>query len=203
MAQQQALFSQEGRFPDGLRYAEAFLSLEEEAALLRTLAGLDFRNATYHGYTAKRRTASFGFEYEFERNTLAPAAAIPEALEPMRRKAADWAGVAADSLAHLLVTEYQPGTPLGWHRDAPAFERVIGISLASACRMRFRPYHAGKSGGRAAFVLDLAPRSIYLLRGEARWRWQHSVSPTPALRYSITLRTLRTRGPVIGAPDAV
>jgi alkylated DNA repair dioxygenase AlkB len=39
--------------------------------------------------------------------------------------------------------------------------------------------------------LTLEPRSIYLLRGAARWAWQHSVAPTKELRYSITLRTAR------------
>jgi alkylated DNA repair dioxygenase AlkB len=37
------------------------------------------------------------------------------------------------------------------------------------------------------------PRSIYLLRGPARWEWQHSVSATRSLRYSITFRTRRAR----------
>ena len=37
------------------------------------------------------------------------------------------------------------------------------------------------------------PRSAYLLTGTARWGWQHSIAPTPALRYSITFRTRRRR----------
>src|SRR5690606_41709594 len=90
-----------------------------------------------------------------------------------------------------LVAEYSPGTPLGWHRDVPDFEDVVGISLGSAAEMRLRPYphEKGKRGG--VLKASIAPRSIYLLRGPSRWAWQHSVAPAQALRYSITLRTAR------------
>jgi alkylated DNA repair dioxygenase AlkB len=90
---------------------------------------------------------------------------------------------------HALVTEYRPGTELGWHRDVPEFELVVGISLAAPCRMRFRAFPVRKHA--KVFSLDLEPRSLYVLRDEIRWGWQHSVSPTPALRYSITFRTRR------------
>ena len=96
---------------------------------------------------------------------------------------------APEAFSHALINEYRPGTQLGWHRDVPEFERVVGVSLAGSCRMRFRPYPARK--GARVFVLDLEPRSVYVLRDEIRWRWQHSVAPTQALRYSVTFRTRR------------
>lgn len=117
------------------------------------------------------------------------AALLPAFVLPLREKAARWAGVEPDAFAHGLVTEYRPGTQLGWHRDTPEFGLVVGVSLAGAARMRLRPWPAQK-GGRT-LALDLPPRSAYILRGEARWKWQHAISPTPALRYSVTLRTLR------------
>ena len=117
------------------------------------------------------------------------AAALPEFLFPLREKAARWAGVAPEDFAHGLVTEYRPGTQLGWHRDTPEFGLVVGVSLAGAARMRFRPWPARKGG--KSYALDLQPRSAYILRDEARWKWQHAISPTPALRYSVTLRTLQ------------
>jgi alkylated DNA repair protein (DNA oxidative demethylase) len=39
--------------------------------------------------------------------------------------------------------------------------------------------------------LTLEPRSGYVLAGEARRSWQHSIPPAKELRYSITFRTLR------------
>lgn len=92
-----------------------------------------------------------------------------------------------------LVAEYQPGTPLGWHRDVPDFEDIVGISLLNDAVMRLRPYPPEPGKRADVMKLTLPPRSIYLLRGAARWHWQHSVAPTRQLRYSITLRTARTR----------
>jgi alkylated DNA repair dioxygenase AlkB len=103
---------------------------------------------------------------------------------------AAWRGQPEASFVHALVTEYRPGTPIGWHSDAPHFERVVGISLAGSARMRFRPY-AAKNDRTAAIAIDLAPRSAYAMEGDIRWRWQHHIPPTRELRYSITFRTLR------------
>jgi alkylated DNA repair dioxygenase AlkB len=97
--------------------------------------------------------------------------------------------VGEKDFVHALVTEYRPGTELGWHRDVGEFGIVVGVSLAGSCRMRFRRYPPEK--GAKVFALDLAPRSVYVLRDEIRWRWQHSVARTKELRYSITLRTSR------------
>jgi alkylated DNA repair dioxygenase AlkB len=102
---------------------------------------------------------------------------------------AAWSGIAAEQFGHALVAEYQPGTALGWHRDVPDFESIVGVSLAGAGRMRLRPYPP-QHGQRAVHTIELAPRSVYLLQGPARWAWQHAISPTSALRYSITFRTL-------------
>jgi alkylated DNA repair dioxygenase AlkB len=107
----------------------------------------------------------------------------------MKARAAAWLGVSPSAIHHALVAEYRAGTALGWHRDVPDFELVCGISLGAACRMRFRPFPPAKER-RRVMLLELAPRSAYVLRGDARWRWQHSIAPTKALRYSITFRTL-------------
>ena len=148
---------------------------------------MPLERSRYKEYTAKRRTVSYGFDYESYR--LDPGPALPEFLVPLRSRAAAWLGVGAADVKHALVTEYRPGTALGWHRDAPAFELVCGISLASSCRMSFRPFPP-RPDRKSVLSLELAPRSAYVLRGDARWRWQHSIPPAKALRYSITFRTL-------------
>jgi alkylated DNA repair dioxygenase AlkB len=118
---------------------------------------------------------------------LKPAPGLPPFLAPLRAKVAAWVGIAPERFTHALVSEYRPGTPLGWHRDVPQFEVIVGVSLAADARMRFRPWPPRKGG--AILALDLPPRSAYILRDEVRWRWQHSVEATKALRYSITFRT--------------
>jgi hypothetical protein len=80
---------------------------------------------------------------------------------------------------------------LGWHRDVPDYELVSGVSLAGVARLRFRPYPWKPEKKAEVFALEVAPRSAYILRDDARWKWQHHVPPTKVLRYSITFRTAR------------
>lgn len=179
---------------EGLRYERDFLSLAEEADLLGIVQGLPLKEMRYKEYTARRRGTSFGGSYDFDTNRLKPGPPLPEALHPLRAKVAAWAGIAPEDLGHMLIAEYRPGTPLGWHRDVPDFEDIIGVSLHNDAVMQFRPYVPGApASGPAALEFLIEPRSVYLLRGPARWAWQHAIAPTEALRYSITLRTRRAR----------
>ena len=175
--------------PDGLLYQEGFLSSADEETLLAEIRKLPLEEAKYKAFTAKRRIAAYGSSYDFDTNVLGPAPPIPLFLLPLRTKVANLLGVEEERIRHALVTEYRPGTELGWHRDVGEFGIVVGVSLGGACRMRFRRYPPEK--GAKVFNLDLAPRSVYVLRDEIRWRWQHSVARTKELRYSITFRTSR------------
>jgi alkylated DNA repair dioxygenase AlkB len=186
------LFEASPGLPGGLRYAAGFLTPSQEAELLKHIGTLALQEARYKQYTARRRTASFGAGYDFDSNALRPAPPIPEFLLPLRERVGRCAGIDPAAFPHALVTEYQPGTALGWHRDVPDFGVVVGVSLLGWCRMRFRPYARGGVSAKP-FALDLAPRSAYVLRDEARWGWQHAVSPTKELRYSITFRTMREK----------
>lgn len=173
--------------PEGFVYQPEFITADEERALLQALGALPLVEAKYRQYTARRRVAYFGFAYDFSTNRLGDAAPVPEFLHPLREKIARWTGLAPDAFAHALINEYRPGTPLGWHRDAPDFGRVAGVSLSGWARMRLRRYPPGKD---KPVVLELAPRSAYQFDGPVRWQWQHSIPPTRELRYSITFRTL-------------
>ena len=175
--------------PEGLLYQPDFLSEAEESDLVRIFRGLPFQAFDFHGYTARRRVLEFGLEYDFTTRIATPTQKFPEYLSPIRERAARFAGVSAADLVEGMVTEYSPGAPIGWHRDAPQFGTIIGISLASTSRMRFKPY---KAEGKPV-ALTLEPRSIYVMRGPARWKFQHSIPPVKELRYSITFRTLRGR----------
>ncbi|MED5620978.1 alpha-ketoglutarate-dependent dioxygenase AlkB [Ideonella sp. BN130291] len=185
--------------PAGLIYQSNFLHAEEEAALLQWITGLPLQEARYKAYTARRRVVSYGSRYDFDNNQLLPAEPIPRELQPLRARVAGWIGIPPEQFSSALVAEYRPGTPLGWHRDVPDHELVVGVSLAGPALMRFRPYPPQPRA--PVFTLELAPRSAYVLRDEARWGWQHSVAPTPALRYSITFRTPR-EGAALRRPHA-
>jgi alkylated DNA repair dioxygenase AlkB len=176
-------------FARGFVYEPGFLDEDEEAALVRAIRELPLAPAEYRQFHAKRRIVSYGGRYDFTRRTLDPAEPIPPFLHPLRRRVAAWAGRPAERFTHALVTEYAPGTQLGWNRDLPDFGLVAGVSLHGPARMRFRRYPPKPR--ERAIAVELAPRSIYRLGDEARWGWQHAIPPTPALRYSITFRTLR------------
>jgi alkylated DNA repair dioxygenase AlkB len=177
--------------PEGMVYQPEFLSAQEEALWIEVAASLPLKEMNYRGYTARRRVVSYGGKYDFSAHRLEPSSPLPAQLEPLRAKAAAWLGVGPESFTQTLVAEYREGTPLGWHRDVPDFEDVVGVSLLGEATMRLRPYppHAPKRADVLGLLIQ--PRSIYLLRGAARWSWQHSVAPTHSLRYSITFRTAR------------
>jgi alkylated DNA repair dioxygenase AlkB len=177
--------------PDGLVYQPDFLAEAEEAVLLAEIQQLPLHEAQYKSFTAKRRIMSYGAEYDFSANQLLPGPPIAPFLLPLRDKVAAWLNIPTEDFAHGLVTEYRPGTALGWHRDVPQFAVIVGISLAGPCRMRFRPYPPKPNKKEGAFALDLEPRSAYVMRNEARWGWQHSIPTTKNLRYSVTFRTYR------------
>ncbi|MES2977469.1 MAG: alpha-ketoglutarate-dependent dioxygenase AlkB [Pseudomonadota bacterium] len=179
--------------PEGLRYEPEFLSRSEEAQLVELIRTLPLEAARYKAYTARRRVLSFGGSFDYDTNRLMPAQALHPGLLHLRQRVADWMGVVPKALVHALLAEYSPGTPLGWHRDVPDFERVAGVSLGSEAVIRWRRYPPHEPRRAGIVRLVVAPRSIYELQGPARWDWQHSVAPTTAMRWSITFRTARER----------
>jgi alkylated DNA repair dioxygenase AlkB len=177
--------------PPGLRHEAEWLSPADEAGLIALVRRLPLREAKYKSYTARRRVVSYGGQFDYDSNELKPSAPLVEGLHPLRERVARWAGVDAQALVHVLVAEYAPGTPLGWHRDVPDFEDVFGVSLGHEALLRFRPYPPDQPRREDIVKLAVQPRSIYALQGQARWGWQHSVAPVAALRWSITFRTAR------------
>jgi alkylated DNA repair dioxygenase AlkB len=176
--------------PQGLVLRPELLTPEEEGALLEQLGELRFDPIVMHGRAARRTARHYGLGYDYGSRTPQPGEPIPDWLLPVRAQAAELAGEEPEALAEILVQRYPPGAAIGWHRDAPAFETVVGVSLAGTCRLRFQ---RGSGDRRRVWEVTLDPRSGYVLGGEARRSWQHSIPPTKDLRYSITFRTLRTR----------
>jgi alkylated DNA repair dioxygenase AlkB len=179
--------------PPGLIFLPEFLTSTEEHDLLGVIRAIDFRTLQMHGVTAKRRIKQFGWHYAFESYRLTPTDPIPSDFITIGARSAELAGIDPSDWAEVLVTEYPTGAGIGWHRDAPAFGIVAGVSLLGSCRMRFQT-GAGATrvtGARVTGAIELPPRSLYLLTGEVRTKWQHMIPPTRELRYSITFRTLK------------
>ena len=175
----------------GLDYREEFIGRAEEEALIARLAGADLSPFRFHGWLGNRKTRSFGWRYDFDDASFAPTEPVPDWLGPLRKKAASFAGLRPDDLVHVLLARYDPGAGIGWHRDRDVFERVLGISLATPATLQFR---RRKAGGFDRARLTVVPRSAYLLSGEARWDWEHRITPGDRLRFSITFRALSDKG---------
>ncbi|EMB5920025.1 TPA: alpha-ketoglutarate-dependent dioxygenase AlkB [Klebsiella pneumoniae] len=177
----------------GLIYQADFLTPEEEKGLLEIIATLPLMPARYKEYELKVRILSFGGLNDFNTHTVKPSPALDARLVPLRNRVADWLKIEHGAISHLLVTEYLPGTQLGWHRDVPVYETIVGISLGNPATIRFRPWPPDVLTSRRKVSLEVMPRSIYKLDGEARWGWQHAVPPVKYPRWSITLRVNRAK----------
>jgi alkylated DNA repair dioxygenase AlkB len=175
----------------GLDYAEDAVTPAEECALIAGIDGAGVSPFRFQGWLGKRLTATFGWRYDFDDASFREAESIPDWLLPARERAAAFAGLRAEEIVHALVTRYDPGAGIGWHRDRPVFEHVIGISLGAPAMLRLR---RRRPGGFDRARQPLAPRSIYHLSGEARHEWEHSIAAMDAARWSITFRTLSEKG---------
>ena len=192
----------EPTLPPGFHYRDEFVSVAEELALVRAIAGVEFSRFEMRGVAARRRVAFFGRSYG---EAESPERPIPPFLFPLRDRLAEWAGVDAEAFVMALINEYREAAPIGWHRDAQQYDIVSGVSLLSPCRMKLRPYvapirlRAAAAEGATARLgprkttheIELQPRSAYLITGASRQDYEHSIPPVDALRYSITFRTLR------------
>jgi alkylated DNA repair dioxygenase AlkB len=176
--------------PQGFDYREDFITDADERVLVEAIADVAFADFEMRGVVARRRVAFFGQSYD--RTAAGP---LPAFLLPLRAQIAHWAGIDSDAFAMALINEYRPGTPIGWHRDAPQYDLVAGISLLSACRMKFRPYRSPSAPPlrrrSASHEIVLDRRSAYLMTGESRQAYEHHIPPVAQLRYSVTFRTLR------------
>jgi DNA oxidative demethylase len=190
VARSRSLFDAAG-LPEGFRIQDGFLTESEESSLAERFRSMEFHDVRMRGVTARRRVIQYGYQYSFETFQMTEGPPVPEFLLPIGDRAAAFAEVPAHELSEVLVTEYSPGAAIGWHRDAPGFGIVVGVSLLAPARFRFR---RGETGARDNAEARLEPRSIYVLSGPARTEWQHSIPAVGALRYSITFRTIRKRG---------
>jgi DNA oxidative demethylase len=174
----------------GLALASDIVTETEEQALIAAIDATDLSPFRFHGWTGKRLTVSYGWTYDFDTGRFQRGEAIPDWLLPFRDRAAHFAGLSTDDLVQALLIRYDPAAGIGWHKDRPAFEHVLGLSLGAPATMRFRR----RRGERFERVnVPLEPRGAYHLSGEARHEWEHSIAEMEKTRWSVTFRSLAGR----------
>jgi alkylated DNA repair dioxygenase AlkB len=191
MPEQPTLFGSDTARPEGLRYETDFVSRDEENELIARIRELPLTPFQFGAFEGKRRVAWFGWRYDYSQRELEQAEELPGWLSPFIARVEQFAGLPPSSVRQILCTEYETGVGIGWHRDKPQFGEIFGLSLAAPCKFRFR---RKKGPTWQRFTLDAKPRSLYMMAGEARHVWQHSIPPVEATRYSITFRAMAARG---------
>ena len=185
------LFPVETSYPPGFLYKEDFITGDEEDQLLQLVAKTERHPMIFNGYEAKRKVASYGYDWSFEKKTLTKGEPIPQQYFSLIGKVTDQLQLFQESIVELLVTEYPVSSVINWHRDAPPFHLIAGISLLSDCTFKLRPYDKAKQNRNSIVSLNVKRRSLYAMEGAARSEWEHSIAPVKQQRYSITLRTLK------------
>jgi alkylated DNA repair dioxygenase AlkB len=174
----------------GFGLARDAITPEEEARLIALIE--DCNPRSYPGdELGGLRAISFGWSYDLATGAFSPSAPIPEGFLQVRAIAARFAGLQPEELVQCLLNRYERGAEIPWHCDKPIWDDVIGVSLGGATTMRFRKPSNGAYEHAEAW---LEPRSIYLMRGEVRSLFDHSIPPMTERRWSITLRTLSAEG---------
>jgi alkylated DNA repair dioxygenase AlkB len=181
------------KIPEGFEYYPDFISFEEEHDLLNFISGIEFQTFVFQGYTAKRKVASFGLNYSFDSRMVSEGKPIPSEFRSLINKAAGFVQVPPGAFEEALIIEYPEGAVINWHRDAPPFDIIAGISLLSDCRFRLRPQDKILQTRNSVIAFTVKRRSLYIMKGAARSEWQHSIATVKEKRYSITLRTMRKR----------
>ena len=175
----------------GLTAKADLIDAATEARLIAAIDREALSPFKFQGWLGKRLTISFGFHYDFERGQFGATDPIPDWLAPIKARAAAFAGVPDDDLVQALLIRYDPGAGIGWHKDRPVFEHVVGISLGAPATLRLRRRTA-KGFNRA--TAPLVPRSVYHLTGEVRHDWEHSIAEMDETRWSITFRSFSEKG---------
>ena len=176
--------------PAGFKYIPDFISRDEENYLINIILNTELHTFNFQGFEAKRRVASFGYDWSFDKRILKKGKEIPASFQPVIVKVARQLSIKEESFAELLITEYPVGSVINWHRDAPPFGVIAGISLNTDCKFRLRPYEKSKQGRSSIISIPVMRRSLYVMQDDSRSGWEHSVAPVKDVRYSITLRTL-------------
>lgn len=185
------LFDISPTLPPGFTYAENFISIEEEKGLVTAIEQLNLQNMQFHQYEAKRKVISFGRGWSFTDQCLKQGNPIPPAFDFLVERIARHLNIPKDSIAQFLITEYPIDSVINWHRDAPPFETIVGVSLLSDCTFKLRPHEKEKQTRAATISLPVQRRSFYVMTGESKTAWQHCTAPVEKVRYSLTFRTIR------------
>ena len=155
---------------DGLRYVENYIDKHQHDWLLGRIDKHQWLD------NLKRRVQHYGFKYDYKARKVdmnMHIGKLPEWLERLSEKLYEdeYMPEVADQ---VIVNEYEPGQGISSHIDCePCFKDTIAsLSLGSGCVMNF----TNKFDKTKKIPVWLAPRSLVVLSGEARYEWLHGIT---------------------------
>ena len=175
-----SLFPEVSVFPPGFVYIPDFLSTTEESELHQAISKLELHTFLFQGYEAKRKVASFGYDYSFDKRTLSKGREILRFLW-RNGKIAKFLSISEKDFAELLVTEYPVGS-LSLAPRCPPFELIAGLSLLTIA-LSVYVLTINETSRKSIISFPVRRRSLYVMQGPSRSEWQHSTSPVKAVRY--------------------
>jgi alkylated DNA repair dioxygenase AlkB len=191
--------------PSGFAYVPELITAEEERTLLSWLAAShEWRDVVFRGQRALRRALSFGARYLTQGRSLSPAPPLPTELAGYRDRMVEaavarlgpelaLAGRTTADFSLCTALQYPQGAAIGWHADNAKFgPTVLSLSMGASARLQLSPASGEGLAAAPRFELGLAPRSLFVLAGEARAAWLHRLLPVRAPRHSFTVRASAT-----------
>lgn len=174
---------------EGLWYIPQYLSIDELSIIKEKLASsIHFQPITTSPFS--RRVAHYGYYYSYDRSGLHEAPPIPTDLIDlvMSDRINQIVGftLIEKPFEQLIINEYKPGQQIAHHIDHKTqFGPIIAcITIGQSVPIKFK---------LGDIVKTITPEkgSIYLMTGDARYKWSHSLKNTLSKnRYSLTYRTV-------------
>jgi alkylated DNA repair dioxygenase AlkB len=155
----------------GLQYHPNFISVSEEGQLLASVRSEKWLD------DLQRQVQHYGFKYDYKSRSIDES----QRIGPLPQ----WSQLIIDKMIslkivetrpdQLIVNKYEPGQGIAMHVDCePCFDdTIVSLSLGSDIVMNFKRAMADV----AKVPLLLERRSLTVLRGEARYQYQHGIDP--------------------------
>ena len=151
----------------GLTYISSYISSEYEEKLLKLIDTQEWN------LDLKRRTQHYGYKYDYIARSVDSSyylGEMPYWIDELCSKLHK-NSIFIEKPDQVIINEYRPGQGIASHIDCvPCFaDTICSLSLESGCIMDL-------SWGDIKRCINLEPRSLLILKDDARYKWKHGIA---------------------------
>ncbi|KAJ1744297.1 hypothetical protein LPJ78_000408 [Coemansia sp. RSA 989] len=186
----------------GLFYIADFITEDEEKQIMQHIAE-ESQSADKWFQVQERFVKHYGHAFDYHLKhigdpAMAASLELPSWFRPFIRRIRERLPAYEAQPDQLTIQRYPPGSGIAFHSDShTAFtDTVVILSMGTPVQMDFRK----PAAGCPPTSIDLMPRSLVLMTGEARFGWEHAIRMRRSdlidgrvrersERWSITMRT--------------